>query len=367
MKLQSNTTLFEPVTWNGLALNNRIVMAPMTRSRAIGAVPNELMAVYYSQRASAGLIITEGIAPSPNALGYSRIPGIFADDQVKGWKKITDAVHGKGGKIFSQLMHTGRIAHPENMPEGSKVVAPSAIQAAGEMWTDSSGLQPMAIPEAMETADIDHVVTEFVQAAKNAVEAGFDGVEIHGANGYLLEQFLNPHANARTDEYGGSIANRIRLVLKVVRSVADAIGKGKTGIRLSPYNTFNDMPGYDEIFDTYQALAKELSKLDILYVHLVELAAVKHEEGRRLLKEIRADFSNILIINGGYTGERAEKALEENQADLIAFGVPFIANPDLPERIKQNILLTSPDPDTFYTPGEKGYTDYPFHYEKEEQ
>jgi len=361
MDAQIKIDLFEPITISGLELKNRVVMAPMTRSRAIDSIPNELMATYYRQRASAGLLITEGVAPSPDGLGYARIPGLFNSEQIEGWKKITSGVHHEGGKIFAQLMHTGRIAHPANMPENAEIVGPSAVPAKGEMWTDNMGMQPHPLPKPMSIADVHQVVGEFTQAAKNATDAGFDGVEIHGANGYLLEQFLNPHVNIRTDEYGGSITNRIRLVLDVVESVAHAIGKDKVGIRLSPYNIYNDMPSYDETFATYVALTKELNKLGILYLHVVESSARKSEEGNRLLARMREDFDHIWMVNGGYSREQAENTLEANQADLVSFGSPFISNPDFLDRMQKGLPLTPPDSSTFYSPGEKGYTDYPSH------
>ena len=229
-------------------------MSPMTRSRAIGNVPNELMAEYYKQRSSAGLIITEGTSPSPNGLGYARIPGIFSKQQVEGWKKITSAVHKSGGKIFVQFMHTGRISHPLNLPGGAQILAPSAVKAAGQMWTDSKKLQDFPVPKEMTAEDLLHTKAEYVAAAKNALDAGFDGVELHGANGYLLEQFLSPVSNIRKDNYGGSIENRSQFVIEVVSAVAEAIGKGRTAIRLSPYGVASDMPHYPEINATYKYL-----------------------------------------------------------------------------------------------------------------
>jgi N-ethylmaleimide reductase len=351
--------LFSVVNKHGVQFNNAIAMAPMTRSRAINFLPNDLMVKYYEQRASAGLIITEGNSPSPNGLGYARTPGIYTNEQILAWKKITEAVHAKDGKIFTQLMHVGRVAHSANTPSGSKILAPSAITAKGEMWTDSLGLQKMEQPHAMTLEDIQNTIDEFVQGAKNSIDAGFDGVELHGANGYLLEQFLNPHSNQRTDQFGGSIENRVRFVVEVTKSVVKAIGKEKVGVRLSPYGTFNDMPHYPEIFETYILLGKELSKLDILYLHVIEYSARASKEGQALLHELRQNFSNIFILNGGYTKERAELALQNNEADIISFGSPFIANPDLPFRLQHELKLNAPDQTTFYTPGEKGYLDYP--------
>jgi N-ethylmaleimide reductase len=351
--------LFESFSVPGIRLKNRIVMAPMTRARAIHSIPNDLMALYYSQRAAAGLIITEGTAPSPNGLGYARIPGIYSDKQVEGWRKVTTAVHEEGGKIFVQLMHVGRVAHSANLPEGAGIVAPSAIVANGNMWTDSAGMQKMETPRAMTDRDIEDAIQEFVASAINAVEAGFDGVELHAANGYLLEQFLNPNTNKREDEYGGTIENRTRFVLSVVRAVVAAIGKDKVGVRISPYNTFNDMKHYDETPATYDFLTKELGKLDLLYVHLIDYAARATPEGLSLIASIRKNFDNLLILNGGYTRERAESALQEEATDLVSFGSPFIANPDLPYRLENNIPLSAADATAFYTADDAGYTDYP--------
>lgn len=358
MKSKNTNDLFGSFSFKGIQLKNRIVMAPMTRARAIGAVPNGLMARYYAQRAAAGLIITEGTAPSPNGLGYARIPGIFNDDQIEGWKKVTTAVHKEGGKIFVQLMHAGRVAHAANLPAGAEIVSASAIAAKGNMWTDTQGMQPMELPRAMSVIDIENAIREFADAATNAVKAGFDGVELHAANGYLLEQFLNPNSNLREDQFGGSIENRSRFVLAVAKAVIKAIGSEKVGVRLSPYGTFNDMQHYAEIPATYNYLAKQLQELDMLYVHLIDFAARASAEGVELIKSIRKHFSNTLILNGGYDKKRAEHALEEREADLISFGSPFIANPDLPYRLENNIPLTAPDPQTFYTADANGYTDY---------
>jgi N-ethylmaleimide reductase len=330
----------------------------MTRSRAINNLPNDMVVKYYQQRASAGLIITEGVAPSPNGLGYARIPGIYSQEQIKEWKKVTDAVHEEGGKIYMQIMHTGRISHKANMLPNAEILAPSAIAAKGDMWTDTEGMQPNGTPREMTEADIANAIEEFANAAANAIEAGFDGIELHGANGYLLEQFLNPHANARTDKYGVSVENRIRFVVEVTKAVAARIGNDKTAIRLSPYNNYNDMPAYDEIFATYDALTKELNKLDIAYVHVIDYAARQSEEGAKLLRTIRANFAGTLILNGGYTLERANAVLDEGLADLVAFGAPFIANPDLPNRLLNNIPLAQPDPNLFFSAGAEGYIDY---------
>lgn len=339
--------------------SNRIVMAPMTRSRAIDNIPNDLMVEYYSQRATAGLIITEGTSPSPNGLGYPRIPGIFSEEQIEGWKKTTDAVHDKGGKIFIQFMHVGRIGSYENLPNGATLVAPSAISAFGDMFTDTKGMVKTNTPEAITTKGIKHTIAEFVQAAKNAISAGFDGVELHSANGYLLEQFLNPNANTRTDNYGGSIENRARFVIEVTKAVADAIGRDKVGIRFSPYNDFNTMPPYDEVYETYEYLAKEINKTGILYIHLLDGTARKQQRGLELISAIRAYFNGILILNSGYTKEKATAAIESNEADMVSFGTLYISNPDLVNRFENDKYLTQAEESTFYTPDAKGYTDYP--------
>jgi N-ethylmaleimide reductase len=332
----------------------------MTRNRAIGNVPNDLMVEYYKQRASAGLIITEGTSPSPNGLGYPRIPGAFSDAQVAGWKKATDAVRAGGAKIFLQLMRTGRIGHPNNLPAGARVVGPSAVAAAGEMYTDAEGPKAHPVPHEMTEADIKAAIGEYVHAAKNARVAGFDGVELHGANGYLLEQFIRPNSNQRTDAYGGAIERRARFVLEVVKAVADAIGKDRVGIRLSPYGVFNDMPPYAATEADYGYLARELSKLGILYVHLVDHSAMGAPAVPQSIKDtFRKEFKGALILSGGYDAARAEADLAAGKADLIAVGRPFLANPDLVERWKNGASVNAPDPTTFYTPGPKGYTDYP--------
>lgn len=355
------TKLFSTYTLDSLPLQNRIVMAPMTRSRAIGNIPNGLQAEFYGQRASAGLLITEGTSPSPNGLGYARIPGIFNADQINGWKLVTKAVHDRGGKIFIQLMHTGRVGHLINLPTGANVVGPSAILAKGQMWTDSEGMKDQPVPHALTPAELQATKAEFVQAATNAIAAGFDGVELHGANGYLLEQFLAPNANQRTDNYGGSVENRARFVIEVAQEVSDAIGKDKTAIRLSPYGVFNDMPGYPEVDATYTYLAEQLNKIGIVYIHLVDHSAQGAPVVPVTIKQaIRAKFKNTLILSGGYTADKAEADLNAGTADLIAFARPFISNPDLVDRIKHNHPLNNAlDVSTFYTPGEKGYTDYP--------
>jgi N-ethylmaleimide reductase len=352
--------LLSKTTLGPLSLQNRLVMCPLTRSRATGNVPNDLMVQYYAQRASAGLIISEGTAPSPNALGYPRIPGIFSAEQVAGWKKITDAVHAGGAKMFIQFMHTGRVGHPLNLPAGAKVMGPSAVAAKGEMFTDAEGLKPHPIPHAMTAADIKSTIAEFVQAAKNAMAAGFDGVELHGANGYLLEQFIRPNSNTRTDNYGGSIENRARFALEVVAATIAAIGKDKVGIRLSPFGVFNDMPLYPEMEADYTYLAQKLNAAGLLYIHLVDHSSMGAPKVPDSMKAtFRGVFKGALILSGGYDAARAESDLAAGKCDLVAVGKPFLANPDLVARWKTHAAVNAPDMATFYTPGPKGYTDYP--------
>jgi N-ethylmaleimide reductase len=353
-------TAFEPYTLGRITLANHIVMAPMTRSRAEGNVPNELLTEYYRQRASAGLIITEGTSPAPGGLGYARIPGLFNQEQVAGWSRVTRAVHDAGGHIFVQLMHTGRIFHPLNLPEGAEGVAPSAIAAAGDMWTDQEQLQPNATPRALRADELPAVRDEYVKSATLAIEAGFDGVELHGANGYLLEQFLHPATNQRTDDYGGSVANRARFVLEVVRAVADAIGADRTAIRLSPWGVNGDLPHHPQIDATYEHLAAELQKIGIVYVHVVNHESMGAPPvPAHTVDAIRRSFTNTLILGGGLQTLDAIDAALAGNADLVSIGRPFIANPDLVQRLKTGTPLAALDPATLYTPGPKGYVDYP--------
>ncbi|MEM6630240.1 MAG: alkene reductase [Bacteroidota bacterium] len=352
--------LFESYTLGRYELANKLVMAPMTRSRAMGNVPGELMATYYGQRANAGLIITEGTSPSPNGLGYARIPGVFSQDQVNGWKLVTDAVHEKGGKIFVQIMHTGRVGHPLNLPEGAEIVAPSAVALPGQMYTDQEGPKDHPLAKEMTAEEVAAAVAEYVHAAKNAIEAGFDGIELHGANGYLIEQFIHPHTNRRTDDWGGSMEKRARFALEVATKTSEAIGKDRVGIRLSPYGAFNDMPQYPEIDEMYTYLAEKLGEIGILYIHAVDHSPMGAPEVPASIKDaMRKAFSGTFILSGGYDAERAAADLQASKGDLVAFGRPFLANPDLIDRFKAGAELNAPDMDTFYTPGPKGYTDYP--------
>ena len=354
------SSLFSKAKLGKLELQNHMVMAPLTRRRATGNVPNDLMTEYYAQRAGMGLLITEGTSPSPNGLGYARIPGIFSAEQVAGWKKVTDAVHAKGGKIFVQLMHTGRIGHPLNLPKGARVLGPSAIAAAGEIYTDAEGMKPHPTPEPMTDADIKTAIAEFGTAARNAVAAGADGVELHAANGYLLEQFIRPTSNQRTDSYGGSIENRARFVLEAAKAAIAAIGADKVGIRLSPYGTFNDMPDYPEMASDYAYLATKLNELGLVYLHLVDHSPMGAPEVPAAIKQaIRKEFKRTLILSGGYDAQRAEKELEDKACDLVAVGRPFLSNPDLVARWTSGAALNEIDFGTFYTPGPKGFTDYP--------
>ncbi len=348
--------LFQPYHNGTLQLKNRIVMAPMTRSRAMGNLPNELMATYYKQRSGAGLIITEGTSPSPEGLGYPRIPGIFSEAQLEAWKLVTQAVHEADSRIFLQLMHTGRVGHESNLPEGYQIVGMSDIKAAGEIYTDE-GMQEYSVPLALDSTGVDRVIRDHVTAAEHAVAAGFDGVELHAAHGYLLEQSLNPNVNNRKDNYGGSIENRSRLTLEIATQIAQAIGADKVGVRISPFLASNGMPVYAEaeVHDTYVYLATQLNSLGIAYLHLSNNSDIPE----RTHQAIRAAFNRTIIYCNGLTPETAEAKLQDGSADLVAFGRSFLANPDFIRRIEKNEPLNEPEYNTLYTPGEVGYTDYP--------
>jgi N-ethylmaleimide reductase len=352
--------LFTSFTLGRIELKNRIVMSPMTRSRSTDNIPGELVAEYYRQRAEAGLIITEGTSPSPNGLGYPRIPGLFTAAQVAGWRRVADAVHGEGSRIFLQLMHTGRVGHPLNLPAGATLLAPSAIAAPGTMYTDAQGLLPHPAPAAMSEADIERTIGEFERASALAIEAGLDGVELHGANGYLIDQFLNVASNQREDRWGGSVEGRARFAIEVARRAATAIGADRVGIRLSPYGVFNGMspdPLHDELYGT---LAEQLGSLGLAYLHIVDHSSLGAPPVKDEIKRaLRNRFGGTIILSGGYDLIRAERDLAERHADLIAFGRPFIANPRFPTLLRAGTPLREPDPNTFYTPGPKGYTDYP--------
>ncbi len=353
----SSAKLFQPLANGPLSTGNRIAMAPMTRSRAPGALPNDLMREYYRQRASAGLIISEGVAPAPEALGYSRIPGLFNDAQQAAWAPIIDAVHAEGATFVMQLMHVGRVAHADNLPAGATAVAPSAIAAAGQMWTDTHGMQDMPVPKAMDEADLLRVRAAFADAATRAVAAGADGIELHAANGYLLAQFLNPKSNQRTDQYGGSAENRRRYVLEVVDATIAAIGSERVGVRLSPFNAFNDLAAN---FDNEEAellvLVRELSARRIGYLHLIATPGVVPES---TVDAVRANFEGVLVLTGDFDRDRADTALAAGRADLIAFGRPFIANPDLVRRLSERLPLAGFDPAVLFSGQPQGYADYP--------
>lgn len=351
-------TLFDPITIGKFNLPNRIIMAPMTRGRADpGYIPNSLMADYYALRANAGLIITEATAISPQGYGWLNAPGIWSDAQIAGWKLVTDAVHAKGGRIFMQLWHTGRVSHPDFL-NGELPVAPSAIAANGETHTPL-GKKPYVTPRALEIADIKNIINDYVQATKNALTAGFDGIELHGANGYLIDQFIRDGSNQRTDEYGGTTENRLRFLNEVTSAVINVIGADKVGVRLSPRGEYNDMHDSDPI-TTFTSAAKMLSDLKIAYLHTMEALPghMMASSGERVTPHIRKVFKDVLITNGGYNLDLAEKALATMEADAIAFGIPFLANPDLVERFKHKTSLNAPDFNTLYTPGAKGYLDY---------
>ncbi|KGO86924.1 NADH:flavin oxidoreductase [Flavobacterium rivuli WB 3.3-2 = DSM 21788] len=354
--------LFTPFEKGTLKLKNHLVMAPMTRSRAIGNLPNELIATYYAQRSGAGLIVTEGTSPSPEGLGYPRIPGIYSEAQVAGWKNVTEAVHLNGAKIFLQLMHTGRIANVANLPDGLQPVGPSNIKAAGEIFTDTLGMQEHSVPVALTQQGITGVIADFVQASKNVIRAGFDGVELHGANGYLLEQFLNPNVNNRADHYGGDLINRSRLIVEITEAIAAAIGADKIGIRFSPFSQLSDQKPYDteEVHQTYTYLSSELDRIGLAYIHL----SLNPDIPEKTYKSIRTVFNNTIIYCNALTKESAEELLQHNSADLVAFGRGFLANPDFVSRSEKNVPLNDVDFGTLYTPGEQGYIDYPLYTSK---
>lgn len=355
MTIWLGMTAFEPVEVGGLVLPNRIAMSPMTRNRAPGRIPNEQMAEYYAQRAGAGLIITEGTQPTAVGQGYLDTPGLHSADQIEGWRKVTDAVHAAGGRIFVQLMHSGRVGHHTFVPPGTRHVAPSPIRADAKIFT-ADGLQDMTEPEELDEAGIAEAIGGFVQAARNAIEAGFDGVEIHAANGYLLHQFLSSNANQRADRWGGPVENRIRLVVAVTKAVAEAIGGHRAGIRISPGVPSNDIRE-DDPDEVYPALVQALNPLHLAYLHIFE------GPYRDLTSRLREEFDGPLILNprtpDGLTGEQHLALLDEGTADLLTFGRLFLANPDLVTRLAKGGPYNTPDPATFYGGDRRGYTDYP--------
>lgn len=355
----SKKALFEPYKLGPLTLANRIVMAPLTRNRAgAGLVPSELAATYYAQRASAGLIITEATQVSAQAQGYQDTPGLYTREQIAGWRRVTDGVHAQGGRIFVQLWHVGRVSHVDVQPGGAAPVAPSAIRAATKTFVNN-GFADVSEPRALELSELPGIVDDFRQAAANAIAAGFDGVEIHGANGYLLEQFVKDGANQRTDAYGGSIENRARLLLEVVAAVAKEIGADRTGVRISPVSPANGISSSDPQ-PQYDYIVEQLSTLGIVYLHVVEGATGGPRDVAPFdFAALRGRFKQTYLANNGYDLEFAAAQYEAGKADLFAFGRPFISNPDLVERLKSGAPLAQLNPTTLYGGGAAGYTDYP--------
>ncbi len=358
--MKTTAKLLAPLQVGGHQFRNRIAMAPMSRRRATAdAMPTDNMRIYYGQRAGAGLIIVENTAVAPNGVGYQRVPGIFSAAQQQVWQQITDEVHQQGGTIFLQLVHTGRIGHAANQ-QGLPTVSASSVAAAGEVGIPGGVHVPLPAPEMLTTAGAEAMVQAHVDAAVAAIAAGFDGVEIHGAHGFLPGQFLHPATNQRTDKYGGSIVNRSRFLLEIMEGVVAAIGRERTGLRLSPFSGLNDLPPYPEEVATHQYLAEELDKLGILYIHLSDQSVngqppIPHW----YLQDVRQRFHQLIILAGGYTPETGEARLQEGLADIIAFGRPFISNPDLVERIRHQRPLAPADPETFYQGGDTGLIDYP--------
>jgi N-ethylmaleimide reductase len=350
--------LFSPVKLGRTELKNRIVMAPLTRNRAAmpGNVPQAINVAYYAQRASAGLIITEATPICEMGHGYPATPGIHSTEQIEGWKKVVDAVHAKGGRIFLQLWHVGRISHPSLLPGNALPVAPSAIKPEGQAFT-YTGLQDFVTPRALEREEILALIAEYRQAAENALAAGFDGIEVHAANGYLLDQFLRDGTNQRTDLYGGSIANRTRLLLEVVATVSKVWGANRVGVRLSPINSFNDMrDSYPQAL--FNQVADSLNPFGLAYLHVVEIGMTGGETQPFDFAELRRAYRGNYMANGAYDKARGNSAIASGHADCVAYGVPFLANPDLVERFRTDAPLNAADQSTFYGGDEKGYTDY---------
>lgn len=358
--MNTDINLLSPYKLGELELPNRIVMAPLTRQRAgKGNVPHQLNAEYYVQRASAGLIIAEATQVSQSGQGYPNTPGIHSPEQVAGWRLVTDAVHQHKGRIYLQLWHVGRISHPDFQPDGALPVAPSAIAPKGQVLT-YEGMKPFVTPRALETWEIPEIVEQYRKGAENALEAGFDGVEIHAANGYLIDQFLRDGTNQRTDKYGGSIENRARLLVEVTEAVIGVWGANRVGVRLSPSGTFNDIRDSNPS-ETFGYAAQALNKFDLAYLHIFEAIEADIRHGATVVptSHLKERFQGTLIVNGGYDKTRGDTVLSTGAADLVAFGTLYIANPDLPERFALNAPLNQADPTTFYGGGEKGYTDYP--------
>jgi N-ethylmaleimide reductase len=350
------TSLFDPVKLGDLQLSNRIVMAPMTRSRAgEGDVPSELNVEYYRQRATAGLIVSEGTQPSANGKGYCRTPGIHTAAQIAGWRKVTDAVHGEGGKIVLQIMHCGRIGVAQNKDAGAESVAPSAVRATGQMFTDTAGMQDFDMPRALDITEIPALIAEFGQATTNALQAGFDGVELHAASGYLPMQFLSTGTNKRTDAYGGSAENRARAVVEMLESMVKAAGAGRVGIRICPGVPFNDIQD-DDPAETYATLLKAIGPMGLAYLHLI-LLKTPQVDG---LEVAKANYTGSLILNDSISLERGNEMVDTGEAAAVSFARHFLGNPDLVRRLREGAELARFDRKTLYTPGPAGYNDYPF-------
>jgi N-ethylmaleimide reductase len=350
-------TLFSPLRAGALALPNRIFMAPLTRCRAEdGHVPGPLMAEYYAQRASAGLIVAEATMAMAGNSAFWKEPGIYSAAQIEGWRAVTDAVHARGGRIVLQIWHGGRACHPL-LNDGAVPVAPSALAIQGEEVHTPAGKQPYTVPRALADEEIPAIVAGFAQAAENAMAAGFDGVEVHGANGYLLDQFLRDGSNQRSGPYGGSRENRARLLLEVLEAVCERIGSERVGLRISPLNGFNDMRDSDPV-GLASWLAGELNRFDLAYLHLMR-ADFKGQQQADVVTPVRAAYQGVLVGNMGFSGREAGEAIAAGNLDAVAFGVPFIANPDLPERLRLDAPLNPADPASFYSQGAAGYTDYP--------
>ena len=355
--------LFEPTSVGSISLSNRIAMAPLTRNRSPGAVPNDLNVEYYRQRATAGLIISEGTAITHQAQGYADVPGLYKSEAIDGWKKVTDAVHAAGGKIVTQLWHVGRISHSFFQPNGAAPVAPSAIQPAMKAYTDK-GFEDCPLPRALETAEVQALVETYRQAAQNAKEAGFDMVEVHAANGYLIDQFLRDKTNQRSDVYGGSVENRARFLMEVIKAVLQVYPAHRVGCRISPVSQFNDIDDSNPAA-LFGHVAQQLGSLKLGYLHIIEgqTGGSRDADQRVDFAGLRQSFKQaggrLTMVNNGYTKEMGESAVSTGSADLVAYGVPFLANPDLVARFKNGHPLNAPDQATFYGGGEKGYTDYP--------
>ncbi|HVG46496.1 MAG TPA: alkene reductase [Longimicrobium sp.] len=358
MSSSTERDLFTPIQLGPYELANRLVMAPMTRSRAgEGNVVTDLTVEYYAQRASAGLIVTEGTQVSPQGVGYTHTPGMHTAEQAAAWRRVTDAVHARGGRIFAQLWHVGRVSHP-SFHGGALPVAPSAVGFEGQVLT-YDGMQPYVTPRALETEEVAGVVAQFAAAAQRAYDAGFDGVELHGANGYLIDEFLRDGTNLRTDRYGGGVENRARFLLEVTAAVVDVWGGDRVGVRVSPRNPGNGMSDSDPVA-TFAHAAGALDPFGLAYLHVLEpVAGPMAVPGERVTPALRAAFRGPLIANGGYTAETGNAAIAGGEADLVAYGAAFLANPDLPNRFRQGAPLNPPDRATFYGGDARGYTDYP--------